>query len=301
MHSRKEFLGGVYLCYVQGNSCQWTQEMFQHFSDQHGMVWVGGCGADLLWAPSSFSPGWGHEGLQLEISRDTPNKNACTELLWGEKEIPNKGAQIIVFGKEIPNKRFLHKIIVVTSSSFQCRKGIQFGANSSGCCPCSVTQMSQVCVFSAQLSLFSLTNPTPSRGTSVKIQYRILETVIALRCREGLGLHWEKQLQIWAHLGFSLSLSAFNSWKHVNGFLLSQHQRLPEPLQNLSGVLGAAECLLLLFLPLTEILLPDRTSWTWSLPGERHNIPKKTWQSFSWDCALKEQVQDRREFIWVLN
>lgn len=256
--------------------------MFQHFSDHHGMVWVGGCGADLalpdlLWAPSSFSPGWGHEGLQLEISRDTPNKSACTELLWGKKEIPNKSAQIIVFGKEIPNKRCLHriivcrkgipnktscmellwgkkrsqtegactallhgekrhkkclhrivvwrkeipnktactesflekidkrclhKIIVVTSCSFQCRKGIQFGANSSGCCPCSVTQMKQVCVFSAQLSLFSLTNPTPSRGTSVKIQYRILETVVALRCREGLGLYWEKQLQIWAHLGF---------------------------------------------------------------------------------------------------
>lgn len=70
--------------------------------------------------------------------------------------------------------------------------------------------------------------------------------------------------------------------------MLFQSKRL---LQEMSGVLVTAEYLLLLFLPLTEVKMPERTDQTWPLPGERDNIPKNSWKYFSWDCGLKEEVQ----------
>lgn len=116
----------------------WAADLCQHFSDYHGMVWVGSCGAAqpflTCWACSSFSPGCSHWCLVLCVPGSCAMR--CCQLPAGKQR---KRAQT----------KYLHRIIVFMIFSFYCRKGVQFRINTSDCWRCSLIRMNQVHVFLA--------------------------------------------------------------------------------------------------------------------------------------------------------
>lgn len=157
--------------------------------------------------------------------------------------------------------------------------------------------------FQHWLSVFTKKSSLKRHFSENPLQFSILETVTALGCRPSLELYQEKQLQI-STSGFFSFLSTFNSWNHVNSFMLFQHKRLPKPLQKMSGVLGAAEYLLLLFLPLTEARMPERRL-TMALARWEAQYPKEDFRSVldgtvHWKRKSKV-VEENCRFICVLN
>lgn len=158
--------------------------------------------------------------------------------------------------------------------------------------------------FQHWLSVFTLESSLKRHFSENPLQFPILETVTALRHRQSLELFLVKQLQISTSGFFPFSL-LFNSWNHVNSFMLPQHKRLPKPLQKMSAVLGTAECLLLLFFsPLTEVRMPERRL-TMALARWEAQYPKDDFRSVvdrtvHWKVKSKVTEENCR-FICVLS